>query len=72
MDPRYATFIWACFGIAALAVVWNAFAPYFQRNKLVRQLSEQRDDNDYMASNYDMTHDDGHSAGSSGGDGSSD
>lgn len=44
MDPRYATFIWACFGIAALAVLWNVFAPRIERNKLKARLSESAED----------------------------
>lgn len=44
MDPRYATFIWACFGIAAVAVLWNVLAPHFERNNLKRRLSESAED----------------------------
>lgn len=44
MDPRYATFIWACFGIAALAVLWNVIAPMIERNKLKARLSESVED----------------------------
>lgn len=44
MDPRYATFIWACFGIAAVAVLWNVFAPQIERNKLKTRLSESAEE----------------------------
>lgn len=44
MDPRYATFIWACFGITALAVLWNVLAPLIERNKLKARLSESAEE----------------------------
>ena len=44
MDPRYATFIWACFGIAAVAVLWNVFAPHFERRHLLKRLAESHED----------------------------
>lgn len=44
MDPRYATFIWACFGIAALAVLWNVFAPQIERRQLLKRLAESQED----------------------------
>lgn len=40
MDPRYAFFIWASFGIAAAAVLWNVLSPRLERNELKRRLSE--------------------------------
>jgi heme exporter protein CcmD len=44
MDPRYALFIWSSFGIAAVAVLWNVLSPRFQRNDLMRRLSEHAED----------------------------
>ncbi len=44
MDPRYAGFIWTCFGITALAVLWNVFAPRIERNKLKARLSESAEE----------------------------
>ena len=44
MDPRYAVFIWASFGLAAVTVVWNVLAPYLARNELRRRLSESAED----------------------------
>ncbi len=44
MDPRYASFIWACFGIAAIAVLWNVFAPLIERKQLKQRLSESAEE----------------------------
>lgn len=64
MDPRYAFFIWACFGIAAAAVLWNVLAPMVERNKLKRRLSEQRDDDeDRTSTRHRSDGGGGHSAG---------
>lgn len=43
MDPRYASFIWACFGIAAVAVLWNVFAPRIERRQLLKRLAESHE-----------------------------
>lgn len=40
MDSRYALFIWTCFGVAAIAVLWNVLAPWLARNQLKTRLSE--------------------------------
>lgn len=40
MDPRYALFIWTCFGAAAIAVLWNVIAPALARNQLRQRLSD--------------------------------
>lgn len=44
MDPRYVGFIWACFGITAFVVLWNALAPKIERNKLKARLSESAEE----------------------------
>jgi len=44
MDPRYAFFIWASFGVAAIAVLWNVLAPYFARRRLLQRLAESQED----------------------------
>ena len=44
MDPRYAAFIWASFGLTALVVMWNVLAPRWQRNELKRRLSEHAEE----------------------------
>lgn len=46
MDPRYAFFIWMSFGIAAVAVLWNVFAPRLERNQLRQRLSEAAEDSE--------------------------
>jgi heme exporter protein CcmD len=44
MDPRYAFFIWASFGIGAVVVLWNVLAPWQARNQLRQRLSEAAED----------------------------
>ena len=44
MDPRYALFIWSCYGLAAVVVAWNLLAPRLARNELRRRLSERADE----------------------------
>ena len=34
MDPRYALFIWASYGLSALVVVWNLWSPRRTRKAL--------------------------------------
>lgn len=45
MDPRYAFFIWASFGVAALAVLWNAASPWLARKAIRQRLLDAADDN---------------------------
>ena len=44
MDPRYAFYIWASFGLTALVVLWNVLAPQWQRQQQRLRLSAARDD----------------------------
>ena len=44
MDPRYAFFIWASFGLVAAVMLWNLLAPSRTRNQIRARLSEAQDD----------------------------
>jgi heme exporter protein CcmD len=44
MDPRYAFFIWASFGLVAVVVLWNLVAPTLARNQIQARWSEAQDD----------------------------
>lgn len=44
MDPRYAFFVWASFGLAAVVVLWNVLAPRFERHALSVRLRRLQDE----------------------------
>lgn len=44
MDPRYAVFIWSCYGLTAVMIAWNLLAPRRARNDLRQRLSERADE----------------------------
>lgn len=46
MNPHYAAFIYASYGLALVVLVWNVLAPRLRRNAVRRQLSEAVEETD--------------------------
>ena len=44
MEPRYATFIWVSYGLAAATVLWNVLAPLLARKQVVQKLRQRNDE----------------------------